>query len=89
MTAEIPIMGLFTDDAKRPRPSWTRARGVQLPPRPSPIPSHKIMEALQRRKPGGLVHPGRGHSRFFSGFALAIFSATRWDLIAGGKPVIS
>ena len=26
---------------------------------------------------------------FISGFALAIFTATRWDLVVGGKPIIA
>ena len=30
-----------------------------------------------------------GIAGFFTGFALAVFTATRWNLIVGGKPVIA
>ncbi|MBI4596228.1 MAG: DUF3341 domain-containing protein [Candidatus Tectomicrobia bacterium] len=56
----------------------------------SPMPHHDITQALGRK-----ISP----IRFFtlvgalvgcaSGFALAAFSALKWGLIAGGKPVIS
>ena len=56
----------------------------------SPIPSHKLAEAVQVKKSrvgwytlcGGIIG-------FFSGFALAIFTAVRWDLIVSGKPVVA
>ena len=56
----------------------------------TPIPSHKIMDALKLKKSmvgwftliGGIIG-------FISGFALAIFTATRWDLIVSGKPVVA
>ena len=56
----------------------------------SPVPSHKIMEALKlkRSKVGWFTLAG-GILGFFSGFALAIFTATRWSLIVSGKPIIS
>jgi len=56
----------------------------------SPIPSHKIMDALKvkKSKVGWFTLVG-GILGFFSGFALAIFTATRWDLIVSGKPIIS
>ena len=56
----------------------------------SPIPSHKIMEALKLKKSNvGWFTLAGGIFGFFSGFALAIFTATRWDLIVSGKPIIS
>ena len=91
MAAEICIMGLFKDDGKAAKaildlgPAGFGFRSVH-----SPIPSHKITEALKPKKsPVGWFTLVGGILGFFSGFALAIFSATRWDLIAGGKPVIS
>jgi molybdopterin-containing oxidoreductase family membrane subunit len=56
----------------------------------SPIPSHKIMDALKvkKSKVGWFTLVG-GVLGFFSGFALAIFTATRWNLIVSGKPIIS
>ena len=91
MAAETRIMGLFKDDAKAAKaildlePAGFGFRRVH-----SPVPSHKIMEALKPKKsPVGWFTLAGGILGFFSGFALAIFSATRWDLIASGKPVIS
>ena len=54
----------------------------------SPIPSHKISEALKLKtsKVGWFTLCG-GIIGFFSGFLLAIFTAERWDLIVSGKPI--
>jgi molybdopterin-containing oxidoreductase family membrane subunit len=56
----------------------------------TPIPSRKIMAALELKKSkvGWFTLTG-GILGFFSGFALAIFTATRWDLIVSGKPIVS
>lgn len=56
----------------------------------SPIPSSKINKALGRKDSivGWFTLTG-GVIGFFSGFALAIFASTRWNLIVSGKPVIS
>jgi molybdopterin-containing oxidoreductase family membrane subunit len=56
----------------------------------TPIPSHKIMDALKLKKSrvGWFTLCG-GILGFISGFALAIFTATRWNLIVGGKPIIA
>ena len=42
---------------------------------------------LKKSKVGWFTLAG-GIIGFFSGFALAIFTATRWDLIVSGKPVV-
>ena len=56
----------------------------------SPVPSQKIMEVLKLKKSKvGWFTLAGGIIGFFSGFALAIFTATRWDLIVSGKPIIS
>ena len=56
----------------------------------SPIPSHKIMDALKLKKSmvGWFTLCG-GILGFIGGFALAIFTATRWNLIVSGKPIIA
>ena len=56
----------------------------------SPLPSHKLEKALQVKKsPVGWITLVGGITGFFVGFLLAIFTASRWDLIVGGKPVIA
>jgi molybdopterin-containing oxidoreductase family membrane subunit len=48
------------------------------------------MEALKLKKSRvGWFTLAGGILGFFSGFALAIFTATRWDLIVSGKPIVS
>jgi molybdopterin-containing oxidoreductase family membrane subunit len=91
MAAETCIMGLFKDDAKAAKaildlgPSGFSFRRAH-----SPIPSHKIMEALKPKKsPVGWFTLAGGILGFFSGFALAIFTSTQWNLIVSGKPIIS
>ena len=56
----------------------------------TPIPSHKIMDALQLKTSwvGWFTLCG-GILGFIAGFALAIFTATRWNLIVSGKPINS
>lgn len=56
----------------------------------SPIPSHKIMAALnlKKSKVGWFTLAG-GILGFFCGFALAIFCSIQWNLIVSGKPIIS
>ncbi len=91
MGTEYQIMGLFTDEERAAsaikalsETSW-RLKQVH-----SPIPSHKLSEALNLKKSkvgyftliGGIIG-------FFSGFALAMFTSARWDLIVGGKPVMA
>ncbi len=92
MPAEpISIMGVFASehataaaiDGLRETP-WT-IQGVH-----SPIPSHAIEEALElpKSRVGWFTLAG-GITGFFSGFALAAFTAARWSLIVGGKPVVA
>ncbi|MBU0987304.1 MAG: DUF3341 domain-containing protein [Proteobacteria bacterium] len=91
MATESFIMGLFTDENQAvsaicdiKQSPWS-VRSVH-----SPIPSHKISEALQLKKSkvgyftlvGGIVG-------FFAGFSLAAFTASQWQLIVSGKPIIA
>jgi molybdopterin-containing oxidoreductase family membrane subunit len=56
----------------------------------SPIPSHKLAQAMQVKKSmvgwytllGGIIG-------FCTGFTLAIYTAERWDLIVSGKPIVA
>jgi hypothetical protein len=56
----------------------------------SPIPSEKLSKALKLKKSlvGWFTLAG-GILGFFTGFLLAAFTATRWDLIVSGKPVVA
>jgi hypothetical protein len=56
----------------------------------SPIPSTQIAGALKVRKSRvGYFTLAGGILGFFLGFALAVFTATRWNLIVSGKPVVA
>ena len=55
-----------------------------------PIPSHKILDALKLKSSwvGWFTLCG-GILGFIGGFALAIFTSTRWNMIVSGKPIIA
>ena len=90
MTADtISIMGVFSSQSRAAtaidrlrETSWTIERVH------SPIPSHEIEHALEppKSKVGWFTLAG-GIIGFFTGFFLALFTATRWSLIVSGKPV--
>ena len=69
-----------------------RARGFTDFTVYSPVPVEEIEEAVEAGRP---VSPVRlftligGLTGAFSGFALTIWSSLKWNLITGGKPVIS
>ncbi len=67
-----------------------KKKGWQVTEVHSPIPSSEINKALGHKtsKVGWFTLTG-GILGFFSGFALAIFTATRWNLIVSGKPIVS
>jgi hypothetical protein len=91
MPAETCVMGLFKDDGTAARVIRDLAgSGFAFRRAHSPVPSHKILEALKLNKGrvGWFTLTG-GILGFFSGFALAIFTSTRWDLIVSGKPIVS
>ena len=87
----VSIMGIFSSersaadaiDGLRETP-WTIERVH------SPIPSHAIEETLElpKSRVGWFTLAG-GIIGFFTGFFLAAFTATRWSLIVGGKPVVA
>ena len=87
----VPILGLFKTEAQAAsaihdlkKSAWTFIRVY------SPIPSHVIMDALHLKKSRvGWFTLAGGILGFLSGFALAVFAATRWNLMVGGKPVVA
>jgi molybdopterin-containing oxidoreductase family membrane subunit len=85
------VMGLFRDeDSAAAAISAMGAADWHLERVHSPIPSHKIEGALKPKKSGvGWFTLVGGIVGFFSGFALAVFTAQRWDLIVSGKPVVA
>jgi molybdopterin-containing oxidoreductase family membrane subunit len=89
MAIDTYIMGLFKREDQAvaavhelKQTQWTLHRVH------SPIPSHKISEALNLKtsKVGWFTLCG-GIIGFILGFSLAIFTAERWDLIVSGKPI--
>jgi len=91
MAPESHIMGLFKDedqvvsalDALKTSPfKFIRVN--------TPIPSHKIMDALKLKKSkvGWFTLCG-GILGFLAGFGLAIFTSTRWDMMVSGKPIVA
>lgn len=85
------VMGLFTDEDRVvtaieeiKKSSW------KLQKVHSPIPSHKVLDTMEMKKSKvGYFTLAGGILGFLSGFALAIFTSTRWDLIVQGKPIVS
>jgi molybdopterin-containing oxidoreductase family membrane subunit len=56
----------------------------------TPFPSHKISNALKERKSRvGYFTLLGGMIGFFSGFALAVYTAVQWNIIVSGKPVVA
>jgi len=91
MPLERYIMGLFKDEdlvvaavneLKQSRYKFIRVN--------TPFPSHKIMDALNLKKSMvGWFTLGGGIFGFLGGFSLAIFTATRWNLIVSGKAIVA
>jgi molybdopterin-containing oxidoreductase family membrane subunit len=91
MPAETCIMGLFKDDDTAARAILDlEGSGFAFRRAHSPIPSHRILEALKLKKGRvGWFTLAGGILGFFTGFALAIFTAVQWNLIVSGKPIVS
>ncbi len=90
-TDAITITGLFkTQEDILAVIDKVQEKGFKVKEVHSPIPSSKINTALGRSKSkvGWFTLCG-GITGFFSGFALALFTSTRWDLIVSGKPIVS
>jgi len=91
MATETYIMGIFGSEDQAVAAVHDLKESVwPLIRAHSPIPSHKFAEALQVKKSGvGWYTLCGGIIGFISGFALAIFTAERWELIVSGKPVVA
>ncbi len=85
------VMGIFKNEDKAvaaitalSNEAWTVKRVH------SPIPSEKLSKALKLKKSllGWFTLAG-GILGFITGFILAAFTATRWDLIVSGKPIVA
>jgi molybdopterin-containing oxidoreductase family membrane subunit len=91
MPTEYSVMGLFTDEDQAVSVLDT----IKDSPWPlrrvhSPIPSHKISDALKLKKSKvGYFTLAGGITGFFAGFLLAAFTASQWNIIVGGKPIIA
>lgn len=90
-TDRTSLMGIFDTEAQ----TTSAIRGLHntgftLERVHSPIPSHAIADTLKlpKSKVGWFTLLG-GITGFFSGFSLAAFTAGRWSLIVGGKPVFA
>ncbi len=87
----IPIMGLFSrETAAAEVITDLKQSPFTLEKVYSPIPGHHLAEALKlpKSKVGWFTLAG-GITGFFTGFLLAAFTAGRWELIVGGKPVVA
>lgn len=85
------IMGLFRDEVQAASAiealegSPWKIKRVH-----SPFPDHKILNTLRLKKSRvGYFTLVGGIIGFFTGIALSIFTATQWNIIVSGKPVIS
>ena len=91
MPPKPSVMGLFKDETvaisaiEELRASSWSLRSVH-----SPIPSHKIAQALKLKKSKvGWFTLAGGITGFFSGFALASYTAVQWSLVVSGKPIMA
>lgn len=91
MPDKTRVIGLFKDGGQAASVIETMGQGPwKLERVHCPFPEHRVMDALRLKKsPVGYFTLAGGILGFFFGFALAIFTATRWHLIVSGKPVIA
>lgn len=91
MMVEKRVISLFDDDTK----AASAIEGLagypwKLERVHSPIPSAKISSALKVKKSKvGYFTLAGGIIGFFSGIGLSIYTATEWNLIMTGKPVVA
>jgi molybdopterin-containing oxidoreductase family membrane subunit len=91
MSEQRTVLGIFKDEERVAAAvkalqdtSWTLQRVF------SPFPSKRIGEALQlKTSPVGLFTLGGAIIGFVSGFVLSVYTASEWNLIVSGKPVIA
>jgi molybdopterin-containing oxidoreductase family membrane subunit len=91
MTTDTYVMGVFdSEDRAVSAVRDLKQSAWSLKKVHSPIPSHRLAEALglKKSKVGWFTLCG-GIIGFFTGYGLAIFTAMRWELIVSGKPVMA
>jgi len=91
MPPERHIMGLFKNEDKVVTAiNELKQSSYKFIRVNTPIPSHKIMDALKLKKSkvGWFTLCG-GILGFIGGFALAAYTATEWSLIVSGKPIVA
>jgi molybdopterin-containing oxidoreductase family membrane subunit len=91
MANEALVMGLFTDENQAVSTVEAIADSPwQLRRVHSPIPSHKLSDALNL-KPSmvGWYTLAGGITGFFTGFIVAAYTAVQWNLIVSGKPIVA
>jgi molybdopterin-containing oxidoreductase family membrane subunit len=91
MAEQKYVMGLFNDETAAVS-AINAMEGLpwRLTRVHSPIPSEPLSAALKLKKSWvGYFTLAGGILGFFSGFLLAAFTAARWGLIVGGKPVVA
>jgi len=91
MPSEPSVLGLFSqEDQAVAVIRELEGKPWKLQRVHSPIPSHRIAEALKLKKSKvGYFTLMGGILGFLSGFALAVFTAAKWGLVIGGKPVVA
>jgi molybdopterin-containing oxidoreductase family membrane subunit len=91
MSTKRYVMGLFRDERQAAEAvNELKGSAYKLQKVHSPIPSHKLSDALKfkKSKVGYFTLVG-GIIGLFSGFGLAIYTATQWNLMVSGKPVVA
>jgi molybdopterin-containing oxidoreductase family membrane subunit len=91
MSSERRVLGVFPDEKEAVAAIRAMAQEPwKLDRVHSPFPSHSIMDALgvKTSRVGYFTLAG-GILGFIAGFALAVFTATQWNLIVWGKPVVA
>lgn len=91
MNAEIMVIGSFADDEHAAHAiEHLKAANVETLRAFAPIPSEKIEEALYHGRSAvrSWVLTG-GICGIIAAFALTVGTSLEWNLIAGGKPIVS
>jgi len=91
MNAKRHVMGLFRNENQAAEAvNGLKYTDYQLQKVHSPIPSHKLSDALKIKKSGvGYFTLAGGIIGFFTGFGLAIYTASQWNLMVSGKPIVA
>ncbi len=91
MADERYMMGVFEDEARAAAAVGALENAsFSVSKVFSPVPSRRLAEAMRVKKSrAGWFTLAGGIIGFFFGCRLAIFAATRWNLIVTGKPVVA